>query len=1399
MWEEGIICLFIFIGGFCILPSNIQKQLVSKKYMFITILAGISLYIFSVYILGLYRRKTESFDLMTTCGSTGGRCSEDKPYCLITEKALPRNELDQTLIFNTYGRYVKMFPSATDGDGYTGLSSLEIFDSTGTNILKGKSVSSQSASDTANPSQQGKLVGDNGGNIRYAPNVFVSPTNDRNTAAWEVDLGQVYMITKIRYIGRGDSGHSLSVGLEGNQPWQNQPRNIGVRFRIYMEPSDVPTTGTCVAKPTIQYPDGASSAEKSVLEPIILAGMDGALALKVYRGIKSNPGTLLTSYGLTDAQAASAYVKMLTANNLKTVMGWNIIGKWNANSNDISVVSGPMPIINQTIFSSNPIDILTNYGENNSPGVFAIKGSFNKAEATTKCSSLNATLATREQLTDAHTKGAGWCEDGWLADSSGLGGHPAQKGTCSNDTVGVLTSQWSTDSKHGAICYGVRPSKDTKDVLYFNETRQLWYEPNRGSDKGTPEKVYAISSGSRVTQIYGRRIQINSKTSVAGNNIGIKLNGYPGRDNAWLSTQALALKSVTKMSHLSNYNKGEIVEMYKNHNVAGDPSYVNNASGSRNLNERGSILMYDDGSKHTLNIIMSSTMATDDAPISAGDSMNVRPLTNQEKADEYNVPAPKDVSGVVANFLTTANTPSSDIRNPNAVKKQYGINDQLNITGENTFDSSQQDLADAYDLALANGNAQSIRGVGPGRTQTKELMLLGDSTSFSDRASAQAACESIGGVLATSQEVINEFTNRTPSLKRPQWHEWGWVSDNNSKKFLVTQEKSLTLPLNQGSWSMETPSTTSKTSTTVPVYTDSVGNTSIQQLGGVLAYDGVPTGGAICKAIKPSETPIVKSATANTNTQEIVMNKKGRYVRVWTAKIPFISSNSDGTCSDTSYDRLTYVENICIPKDAINVIELSQIIIKDKAGANIGKSRGSFVKAVSADTWMSPGDPASLLKDDGTGSWLSRQYMACPRNKGARCQEEVYWQVDLGSSLDIGTVTLIGKTGGSSIKGLRVEVSNSIRPQPYNNSLKKWVWNDMYAFNPPCGPNLQDKICPDIYTKIPEMLCLPSLGGLYKCPSDCEKGFKWCDKKCKCILDLYDWEAWAVMGRKNINVKDYLNADGTVDTPKFINALAMGDAKGKYDHIFFVGQMEYIVNMLSTYSPSRIQDPILKTCAQLCTEGYTKACNNCFVYKQNEPALPIGKNPDIYIRDDTGIKVGNIAEIPWGVGRLTCTDTCAVSKNTTTNKYEIFLQDFRKLSYCPRETSFPPKKFLYKAVTNTLGYVSFSNTWNGANMNVPITGDKNGTLVRDLDQLVVKDVNGNVVRTYPEEFGDYELIRPAHMKKCFQRYTPEQCCKPGDVGCYGSSSCAGDEAWNATEKDASNAARPNSNKEVATN
>ena len=157
-----------------------------------------------------------------------------------------------------------------------------------------------------------------------------------------------------------------------------------------------------------------------------------------------------------------------------------------------------------------------------------------------------------------------------------------------------------------------------------------------------------------------------------------------------------------------------------------------------------------------------------------------------------------------------------------------------------------------------------------------------------------------------------------------------------------------------------------------------------------------------------------------------------------------------------------------------------------------------------------------------------------------------------------------------------------------------------------------------------------------------------------------------------------------------------------------------------------------------------------------------------------------------------------IAKNTTTNKYEIFLQDFRKLSYCPRETSFPPKKFLYKAVTNTLGYVSFSNTWNGANMNVPITGDKNGTLVRDLDQLVVKDVNGNVVKTYPEEFGDYELIRPAHMKKCFQRYTPEQCCKPGDVGCYGSSSCAGDEAWNATEKDASDAARPNSNKVVAT-
>jgi len=1088
MWEEGIICLFIFIGGFCILPSNIQKQLVSKNYMFITIIAGICLYIFSVYILKMYRRKTEQFDLMSSCGTTGGRCSEDNPYCLITERTLPTNDLDQTIVFNTYGRYVKVFPPATQGDGYVFLSSLEIFDSTGTNVLKGKAVSSPSRSDTTNSSQQAKLVGDNGGKIRYFSDIFLTPTNDRNTAAWEVDLGQVYMITKIRYIGRGDEVNIL--------------RNIGVRIRIYKDPTDVPTTGTCVAKPAIIYPIGTKEEEKSILEPIILAGMNGVVALKVYNGIKTSPGTLLTSYGLTDEQAAAAYVQMASANNRMAATGWNIVGTWDANTYEISVISGAMPIVGQTIFSTDPVSVYKTFKD------------------------------------------------------------------------GETTPTYS--------------STDTK---------------------GTPEKIYPITSGAKVTKVNGRKITIDTIIKVAGNNIGITLNAY--KTDKWLSNQYILYQKVKKMSDLSSLNKEDTIVLYKKHNVSNVNSFSTDAGGNLIINENN--INGDDGLKATLHTIMSVTMPVTVDP-SAGNSMNLHTLSDTEKQDGYTttmITPPTDTTKSYSDALSKADTPDPTMKNPKAVKKQYSINDQFNLTGENTFTSTQTDLVDAYTLAMeiAGAAAESVRNIGPGRTQSKELMVLGNSMSFSDKASAQAACEEIGGTLATAQEVRDDYNlskkwvaGKEAFVKRPQWHEWGWVSDSDSK-FLVTQQKSLMLPIKNTVWTYD-PVTNGGT------YGNGV--TNIPRVGGVIEDSSISTGGAICKAIKTSTIPITKAVTGDGNIEQVSMKSSGRYVRIWPPLISFTPA-TDSKCSDSSYTLAAWSNNKICVNNTNDRIMLSQVVIKNKDGTNIGLGRGSHVKTLyGGESGTFRGDP-NLKQDpkrlvDGSeqvlgyhaGVWVSKKYLACPRNMFSDsdfsntnqtrnlCQEELYWQIDLGTSQYIESVTLYGCSGASCnpIKGLRVEVSKSLRPRPYNNDPNKWGWNDMTAFTPPCPPSLIPKVCVDYKDKMPYLACVFDKDGLRNCPGDCDPGSTWCDLKCKCIIDLNKLEAWESMEIKAIDTTDMSGKTPEQYAPIYDAKVVTAKTTAQTNWTDFTTAMTSAEKVTSNYDTAI--EPVYKSCDDFCLiEGPT--------------------------------------------------------------------------------------------------------------------------------------------------------------------------------------------------------------------
>jgi hypothetical protein len=129
------------------LPSSIQKTLMSKKYLIFTILAALLIFCIGLYGISLATRKVENFSMFGTCGegSQATVCSGETPFCNITEKALPTDTLDQVLTFNTQGQYVEIVPNST---GSVELSQVAVYDSNGVNLALGKPVTASCISPT---------------------------------------------------------------------------------------------------------------------------------------------------------------------------------------------------------------------------------------------------------------------------------------------------------------------------------------------------------------------------------------------------------------------------------------------------------------------------------------------------------------------------------------------------------------------------------------------------------------------------------------------------------------------------------------------------------------------------------------------------------------------------------------------------------------------------------------------------------------------------------------------------------------------------------------------------------------------------------------------------------------------------------------------------------------------------------------------------------------------------------------------------------------------------------------------------------------------------------------------------------------------------------------------------
>lgn len=229
-----------------------------------------------------------------------------KPYCLINERVLPKTDFDQTVAFNIYGRYVRVYASPTIGDGYFGLSQVVVSNAAGTNIALNKTTT---ATSNLGGAAAASTVVDGNLTIRKWP-VWHNNNAGRATDYWQVDLDSVQMVTTIRIIARTDYGES--VGIAAGQPNRTQ----GLRIVVLNALTDTPTrTGVCIAEPTIVFPTGTTTEEQEFIGPLILEGGNGQTALNIFRALKgTNVPTNLTQFGLTDSEAAKAYAKLYSEN-----------------------------------------------------------------------------------------------------------------------------------------------------------------------------------------------------------------------------------------------------------------------------------------------------------------------------------------------------------------------------------------------------------------------------------------------------------------------------------------------------------------------------------------------------------------------------------------------------------------------------------------------------------------------------------------------------------------------------------------------------------------------------------------------------------------------------------------------------------------------------------------------------------------------------------------------------------------------------------------------------------------------------------------------------------------------------------------------------------------------------
>jgi len=712
-------------------------------------------------------------------------------YCLINMRTLPNSSVDQSVVFNMFGRYVRVMSAASLGDGYFHMSQVMVYNANGTNVAQGKPTSAISTHPHAGATS---LLVDGTTTPRGWNNIWHNNTNNR-ADYWQVDLGSVQMITSVRIISRGDCCTN---------------RIQGIRIVVLSDPDlEVPTTGSCIPTPTPVYPAGTTTAEQVKLRNIILGAMDGQKALNVLRGIQSNTATNLTNYGLTDSQAAAAYNKLFVENLNFRRAGWQFSASWTPGTNTLTVTGGVPPIVNMTVktakgiavgarvtaVSGNTVTLDRNTDAGAGTGKYVLPtGAVDQTVQT------NGYKGRYVRLRPSLISGDGWVQVSQVVVKDAAGTNIARGKPVFTTSVrceGGGCFQQGSVTVDGVLT--PRSGANVWQPMTGNRTTE-YMEVDLGSEvaissiqvQGRPDCCNGIHGNDRMT---GMRIEINQTARAADTtaptiaNQLITMNGdmndasYFSNSNSVRNMQTVASITYDRAGTLADYmkwNKGSIAVPVLD--SAGNP--VLNSGGIPTMNT-----ITDNGETAATSIIMSVTKVEAIDPAAVDSGATKATTRSPDGVSGYNIPAAPNTSNWSETSLSKIpqQTAAINLGSQAPIVINLDTTDaQIAAQATGSFRISPPPVSQAVMDGGATNTASSAGYTAPRQNEgdiagangaEKEVFIIGNPSAtngpwFGSREAARQACVAIGADgLATLQQL------REAHAAGAQWCLWGWLTD----------------------------------------------------------------------------------------------------------------------------------------------------------------------------------------------------------------------------------------------------------------------------------------------------------------------------------------------------------------------------------------------------------------------------------------------------------------------------------------------------------------------------------------------------------------------------------------------------------------------------------------------